>query len=164
MNAHANTIAVSSAMLAQSQRRNRGYIEPMATNIRAFINAVERHVGRCDRPALDEAVLTTLRALGRHLGGVPPELSDSIPFALQPVIESGLAHPKLGPAALYLRLSNEIGLPVGTALEIAQSVMAELAARLPESACRQMRLRLPPGWASFVESPELREAHTAAVA
>lgn len=126
----------------------------MASSIRAFANAVARRVGRCDRPALDEAIRATLRALGSHLGGVPPELHDAIPAALRPVIAQGKTHPPLGPAAMYLMISNEIGLRVGMALEIAQTVVTELAARLSGPARRQLRQRLPPAWASFVTNPE----------
>ncbi|MCA9706640.1 MAG: hypothetical protein KDK70_12375 [Myxococcales bacterium] len=128
----------------------------MAEGLGTFVEAVGGRVGQCDPLRLERAVACTLQALGSHLGGVPPALGDAIPAALQPEIERGEPHPRLGPAAFYLVLSNELGLRIGMALEIAQSTVTELAARLSGPARSQLRTLLPPAWAVFVQDPSPR--------
>lgn len=122
----------------------------------AFVDSVARKVGRCERAVLDRATRKTLRALGRQLGGVPPALHDAIPAALRPHIDAGEGLDAIGPAALYLELSDELGLRVGTALEIAQSVVSELGALMPDGPRAHLRELLPPAWAAFVVDPESR--------
>lgn len=129
----------------------------MGNDLTAFIEAVGRRVGHGDLTTLARATRATLRALGRHLGGMPRALSDFIPAALQPELEAGEFYPEVGPAAFYLKVSNELGIRVGLALEIAQSVVAELADQLVEPGRQQLHQRLPPAWATFIDQPGLHE-------
>ncbi|MEM9453418.1 MAG: DUF2267 domain-containing protein [Myxococcota bacterium] len=129
----------------------------MGNDLTAFIEAVGRRVGHGDPTNLARVTRATLRALGRHLGGMSHALGDFIPAALQAELEAGEFYPQVGPAAFYLKISNELGIRVGLALEIAQSVVAELADRLTEAGRQRLRRRLPPAWATFIDQPGLHE-------
>jgi hypothetical protein len=134
----------------------------MSDDLEGFVDRVGDRVGHAERAAVDEAVRTTLGTLGGHLGGVPPALHDALPRALRSEVAAGMGSEPLRPAALYQQVAEQTGLRVGVALELVQSTMAELAARLPEAARDVLRASLPPSWAALVPSSRERSRPMAA--
>lgn len=121
-----------------------------------FIAAVKDRSGHADLAPVAHAVRATLLTLGGHLGGLPPALHDAIPASLRAELATGRGFDPLRPAALYQRVAEEGELRVGIALELVQSTMTELSARLLEPARALLRESLPPAWAVLVTEPSGR--------
>jgi len=125
----------------------------MAEDLPGFIERVGAQARFYDRPILERTVRATLEALGAALGGVPFALREAIPLALHADLEAGRTLPRVGPAASYLMLSNEIGLRIGTALELTHAIVSELADAVGPGQRAQLKAHLPPAWAALVLEP-----------
>lgn len=125
----------------------------MSTGLDAFIDDVGARAGHPERGPIEQGTRAALEALGSALGGVPPALHDAIPEALRGVLAAGDGRPETTPEALYEQVAASTGLRVGSALEIVQSAVAELGARLAEPARAQLRGLLPDAWAALVLDP-----------
>ncbi|MEX1363364.1 MAG: DUF2267 domain-containing protein [Nannocystaceae bacterium] len=125
----------------------------MSARMDAFVDDVCARAGHFDRERIELGTRRTLRALGALLGGVPPGLHDALPEALRAELHAGEGGRPYSPTALYERVASSSGLRVGLALEVVQSVVAELGAHLDEPARDQLRKALPPAWAALVLGP-----------
>lgn len=125
----------------------------MSTGLDAFIDDVGARAGLGERVKIEQGTRATLRALGAAMGGVPPALYDAVPEALRAELSAGEGDAPLEPTALYESVASQTGLRVGMALEVAQSCVAEVGARLPGPARKHLRDALPPAWAELVLDP-----------
>lgn len=125
----------------------------MSHELDAFLARVKDRAGQSDVAVVEPAVRATLRALGSHLGGVPPALHDAMPRVLRPLLAAGEEEQALRPAELYQRLAEELTVRVGVALELVQSAIAELAESIDEPAVEVLRTSLPPAWAALIPAP-----------
>jgi uncharacterized protein (DUF2267 family) len=122
----------------------------MSHALDGFLARVKDRAGQSDAEAVAQTVRATLRTLGSHLGGVPPALHDALPRGLRPDLAAGEGDEAVRPAELYQRLSEQLGVRVGVAIELVHSTMVELAESLLDSAVEQLRASLPPTWAALV--------------
>lgn len=127
----------------------------MSHELDTFLERVKDRAGHSDVAVVEPAVRATLRALGSHLGGVPPAMHDAMPRVLRPLLAAGEDAETLRPAELYQRLAEELTVRVGVALELVQSTIAELAESIDEPAVELLRTSLPPAWVALM--PEARD-------
>lgn len=128
----------------------------MTDDMDRFVDRVKDRAQYSDRKAVRQATSATLRTLGAHLGGVAPALHDAIPRDLHPDLAMGELDEAVRPAELYKQLSERLGIRPGVALELVQSVLAELGVVIGTAGREQLRELLPPAWAALVIEPRPR--------
>lgn len=126
----------------------------MTDELERFVDRVKDRAGHPDRDHVQQAIQITLRALGSHLGGLPPAVHDAIPRVFHAEVEAGDGMQRLRPAELYQHTSEQLELRVGMALELVQSTLAELAELLAAPGRELLRELLPPAWAVLIPDPD----------
>lgn len=115
--------------------------------------SVLARTGLADTAAAEWAVHASIRALGSQL---PPEPRERL-FQHLPV-EAGRELSASGtvsedPDAFYAELASAMDVRVGVALEVAQTVLAEVSDRAGPALRAELRRALPEGWASLIVEP-----------
>jgi hypothetical protein len=104
----------------------------------------------------ETAIRTTIRALGGQLTHTPSAVAQALGDDFAPEVDAGRKQPVLTPTDLVTLVAQRTQVRPGVALEVVESIVAELAARVGPVVRDELRRVLVPAWAAMIVDPRPR--------
>lgn len=121
-------------------------------SLEAFIGRAKSRAAQVDDTQMTVATRVTLHALGAVLGGDSSVLA-GVPAPVRTLLAGPIASRPPTPESIYERVALATDVRTHVALEMVQSVVAELAAALTQVGREQLRAALPAAWAALAVDP-----------
>jgi hypothetical protein len=139
-------------------------METMHDTGRRFLAGVQGRAGGNVPDLLETTTRSTLRALGGQLSHTPGAVATALGDDLAAELDAGRKRRALAPEELVAAVAKESRVRPAVALELVESVIAELAARIGPAGRDELRRILEPAWVALVVDPrpESADAHAPA--
>jgi hypothetical protein len=118
-----------------------------------FVAGVEARAGGNLPGGMETAIRTTIRALGGQLTHTPSTVAEALGDDLAAEIEQGRKLPAVAPDDLVTIVARRTQVRPAVALEVIESVVAELSARIGPVARDDLRRTLAPAWGAMIVDP-----------
>jgi hypothetical protein len=128
-------------------------IDTMHDTSNPFVAGVQSRAGG---NVSEAAIRTTIRALGGQLTHTPSAVAEALGDDFAPEVDAGRKDPVRTPQDVVTMVAQRTQVRPGVALEVIESIVAELAARVGPVVRDELRRVLVPAWAAMIVDPAPR--------